>query len=293
MAGSRNSTGSGRRENGPSSERKEDLTGETGILTTMAITDIIGSIPFRLSLAGGWIDQPFVSRHNPEPPGSMVVISLEPVFPFMERSGFASSTRKTVSAIWKEGLPEKDPAELVRELYRAENRDKAEPSGSQDMAGLIYPGVSRLDYDYRHEDGVFPVHVESMTDSSVARWLESSLHLLPVGPRPDGYNPLGIKNLDGDWIRRLGRSGKACFDAITLRDIRALGAALNECMLCWETILPNTVRHPALKVDLKGILGHYQANYPGAMYSGCGGGYVIAASENEVPGTFTIKVRTS
>jgi len=29
--------------------------------------------------------------------------------------------------------------ELVRELYRAENDGKAEPSGSQDMIGLIYP----------------------------------------------------------------------------------------------------------------------------------------------------------
>ncbi|GEM_PF-6845641 len=34
-------------------------------------------IPYRLALAGGWIDQPFVSERNPEPPGSMVVISEE------------------------------------------------------------------------------------------------------------------------------------------------------------------------------------------------------------------------
>ncbi len=27
-------------------------------------------------MAGGWIDQPFVSTLNPEPPGSMVVVSL-------------------------------------------------------------------------------------------------------------------------------------------------------------------------------------------------------------------------
>jgi hypothetical protein len=29
-----------------------------------------------MALAGGWIDEPFVSRHNPEPPGFMVVVSL-------------------------------------------------------------------------------------------------------------------------------------------------------------------------------------------------------------------------
>jgi hypothetical protein len=38
-----------------------------------AAAKLIGSIPNRLQLAGGWIDQPFVSRHNPQPPGSMVV----------------------------------------------------------------------------------------------------------------------------------------------------------------------------------------------------------------------------
>ena len=31
--------------------------------------DPIGAIPYRLALAGGWIDQPFMSRHNPEPFG--------------------------------------------------------------------------------------------------------------------------------------------------------------------------------------------------------------------------------
>ena len=29
------------------------------------ITDVIGSIPYRMAFAGGWIDQPFVSLHNP------------------------------------------------------------------------------------------------------------------------------------------------------------------------------------------------------------------------------------
>jgi hypothetical protein len=40
---------------------------------------VFGHIPHRLALAGGWIDQPFVSRLNPEPPGSMAVISLDPI----------------------------------------------------------------------------------------------------------------------------------------------------------------------------------------------------------------------
>ena len=35
------------------------------------ITELVGAIPHRLQLAGGWIDQPFVSRYNTNPPGSM------------------------------------------------------------------------------------------------------------------------------------------------------------------------------------------------------------------------------
>ncbi|MEI8141033.1 MAG: hypothetical protein WCI03_14350 [bacterium] len=49
----------------------------------------LGEIPNRLQLAGGWIDQPFISRHNPKPPGSMVAVQIEPDFRPMDRSGNA------------------------------------------------------------------------------------------------------------------------------------------------------------------------------------------------------------
>jgi hypothetical protein len=64
-------------------------------------------------------------------------------------------------------------------------------------------------------------------------------------------------------------------------------------MKCWETLLPQVVRHPALRVELMPILKAYQKQYFGAMYSGCGGGYLIVASEKPVPGAFKVKVRTS
>jgi len=53
---------------------------------TPYVTEVIGAIPNRLQTAGGWIDQPFVSRLNPRPPGSMAV-ALEPAFRVMDRSG--------------------------------------------------------------------------------------------------------------------------------------------------------------------------------------------------------------
>lgn len=255
--------------------------------------DVLGRIPYRLALAGGWIDQPFISRLNPEPPGSMVVVSLRPTHWYMERSGMATGTRRVARALWGDAIPGGDPAAQVRTLYEAENRNLPDPSGSQDMVGLIYGGVSRLDYDARVGGGVFPAHIESCRDREVARWLERVLHLLPVGPRPEGYHPLEEMNPDPAWVARLGRTGRACYDAIRARDAAALGASMNACMECWERLLPGTIRHPTIRIDLKAILGHYQARSLGAMFSGCGGGYLAIVSEDPVPGAARVSVRES
>jgi hypothetical protein len=256
-----------------------------------AITDVLGRLPYRLALAGGWIDQPFVSQHNPAPPGSMVVVCVEPEFWFMERAGICIGTRNVAMRLWNGRLPEGEPDRLVQQLYEEENRGKAEPSGSQDMIGLVYPGISRLDYDFDHQGGVFPRHIESTNDPQVARWLASVLHVLPVHQRPQGYNPLEVKHLDPAWISRLGQSGRDCYDAIVARDLARLGESMNECMRCWEAILPGTVRHRTIPIDLPGLLRYYQSRYPGAMYSGCGGGYLYVVSEESVPGAFQVKVK--
>lgn len=258
------------------------------------LTDLIGRIPYRLALAGGWIDQPFVSQHNPSPPGSMVVVNIEPEFRFMDRAGICGSTRSVALKLWGGKIPEnRNRDELVRELYEAENEGKVEPSGSQDMIGLIYPGVNRLDYDYKHNRGVYPCHIESNNDPKVAEWLSRVIHILTVMPRPEGYNPLGVKNLDPKWVRRLGQAGKDCFDAIVRMDTKGFGESLNENMRCWEVLLPQNFKHPLLTLNLLELLDFYQRRYAGTMYSGCGGGYLYVISEEPVPGAFraTVKVR--
>ena len=257
------------------------------------VEKLLGAIPNRLQLAGGWIDQPFVSRHNPQPPGSMVVVQIEPNFRPMDRSGIASGTRAVAMKLWGDQLPKRPPAELARELYAAENQGKTEPSGSQDMIGLVYPGVNRLDYDFTFDGGIFPAHIESCNRVKVARWLEKMLHLIPVEPRPEGYHPLGEKNLEPQWVARLGQSGRDCFAAIVKMDGRALGASLNLNMKCWETLLPHVVRHPLIRLDLMALLKAYQKQYLGAMYSGCGVGYLIVVSHEPVPGAFKVKVRVA
>ena len=255
------------------------------------ITDVIGNIPYRIALSGGWIDQPYVSKHNPSPPGSMVVVAVEPQFRFMDRSGICGSTREIALRLWNNKLPDAPPEELVRILYETENKGKAEPSGSQDMIGIIYLGVNRLDYDVNVNEGIFPAHIESNNDPEVASWLSDVIQVVPVGPRPDGYNPLGRKSFSPEWVARLGQSGKDCYDAIVNKNLQALGAAFNECMLCWHTILPDIVEHPTLKIDLSALLKYYQSTYPGAMYSGCGGGYLYVVSNGPVPGSFRVKVK--
>jgi hypothetical protein len=256
------------------------------------LSDIIGPIPYRMAFAGGWIDQPFVSKLNPEPPGSMVVVAIEPTVRFMDRAGMATGTRKAAMRLWKDGLPrDRPPAQLVKELYAEENKHLPEPSGSQDMIGLIYPGVSRLDYDFKHEGGIFPRHIETNTDPAVARWIERVVHMIPVAPRPPGYNPLGEKRLDPKVIAQLGQAGKDCFEALVGRDLKRLGEAMNRCMACWEALLPHVVRHSTVEIDLVGLMKYYQSRYAGAMYSGCGGGYLYVVSDEPVPGSFNVQVR--
>ncbi len=255
------------------------------------LADVIGPLPYRIALAGGWIDQPFVSSANPDPPGSMVVVQVAPSFRWMDRSGICSSTRRIALELWGGAIPDRDRPLLVRELYTAENAGNDEPSGSQDMVGLVYPGINRLDYRADVEGGVFPAHIESSNDPDVAGWLSSVIHVLPVAPRPTGYSPLGRKNLNPDWIARLGRSGKHCFQAIESMDLADLGDSMNECMACWETILPDVLDHRSLTIDLRALWNVYRKKYSGAMYSGCGGGYLFVAGEEPVPGAFRFEVK--
>ena len=105
------------------------------------IPAVIGRIPYRMAFAGGWIDQPFISRLNPEPPGSMVVVGLRPYVFYMDRCGMATSTRAAALRLWNGALPDRDPAELMRELYR-----EGEPGGG---GTLRIAGHGRIDLSRR------------------------------------------------------------------------------------------------------------------------------------------------
>ena len=102
------------------------------------------SIPYRLDLAGGWLDQPFVSKYFP---GPVITISIEPTIDFNNRSGMSSSTRKKAIEIWGYRLPDEDPEKLAKILFSFENPPgKKEISGSQDSIGIVFPGMNKANY---------------------------------------------------------------------------------------------------------------------------------------------------
>lgn len=237
--------------------------------------------PYRLCLAGGWVDQPWISKIFP---GSVVVAQIKPTMDFNDRSGLATSSRNVAIKLWGDRYPEGDHELNAKLLFGAENPPGKEYiSGSQDHIGLIYPGINRLFYsgDY------WPEKIDSTTDPDICDWLTSVLHLVPLEPRPQGYDPLKIMNLEKPLIQALGESGNRCWESIINKDIIGLGRAMTDTILSWKKILPLTV--PDYVMDE--LETKYFPNYPGAITSGSGGGYVIVASEKPVEGAIGIKVR--
>ncbi len=246
-----------------------------------SLTKMELKFPYRLCLAGGWIDQPWVSKIHP---GSVVVAQIWPTMEFNDRSGLATSSRKTGIQIWGDRYPEGDHEVNAKLLFGAENPPgKMYVSGSQDHIGLLYPGINRLWY----RGGYWPEKIESTTQKEVCDWLSGVLHLIALEPRPDGYDPLKIMHLEKPLIRSLGKAGDECWEAILRKDIKGLGKSLTDTLLSWQKLLPLTVPVSVMKeMETK-----YLQDYPGAITSGSGGGYVIVASEKEIEGAIKIRVR--
>jgi hypothetical protein len=237
--------------------------------------------PFRLCLAGGWMDQPWVSEIYP---GSVVVAQIWPTMDFNDRSGLATSSRKIGIEIWGDRYPDGDFRQNARLLFGAENPPgKKYVSGSQDQIGLLYPGINRLYFN----GGYWPEKIESTTEKDICDWLSEVLHLVPLEPRPDGYDPLEVMHLEKSFIRELGEAGDSCWQSILQRDVNGLGRALTNTLLSWKKILPLTVPDWVMRE----MENKYFPFYPGAITSGSGGGYVIVVSEKEVEGAIKVKVR--
>ena len=239
-----------------------------------------GTPPYRICLAGGWMDQPFVSKLGE---GSCVVVQIEPDRVYNDRSGMATSTRKLWQAIYGDGLFAGDPTSLAKLLFGWENPPgKQYISGSQDAIGLTFPGINRLWYD----GGYWPARIDSCLDEDTIRWLERSLRLVELYERPTGYDPMLEQHITPAGVARLGDAGTRCWESILKRDVVGLGRSLSDTHAAWRAILPLTTN-----VAIDAELASYGDVSTGAITSGCGGGYVVLATEQHVPNSFAIRVR--
>jgi cytidyltransferase-like protein len=237
--------------------------------------------PYRICIAGGWIDQPWVSEIHS---GSVVVAQLWPTIDFNDRSGMATSSRKIAIELWDGKIPAGDPVRNAKLLFGAENPpDCKYVSGSQDQIGLLVPGVNRLFYD----GGFWPAKIDNSIDPDVCDWLSDVLHLVPLEPRPVGFDPIAIKNLEKQYVKALGEAGEQCWESIRKKDVKGLGRSMTQTFMMWKKILPNTVPEWVMKeMETK-----YMNNYPGAITSGSGGGYAVVVSEKAIEGAIKIKVK--
>jgi cytidyltransferase-like protein len=238
-------------------------------------------IPYRIDLAGGWLDQPSVSKFAP---GSVLTISIEPTTEFNDRSGMASSTRRKAIELWKTDIPGGDREQLARMLFSYENPPGTEViSGSQDALGIVLPGLNRLDY----AGAYWPERIESCLHEDVLSWLEAHISLVTLGPREDGFSVLSDTNINRVTAGRLAIAAERCWTAILHKDIADFGACFTESFEAQVAMFPHMADGA-----LRTVISSYQPRARGWKLSGAGGGgYLILVSDDQEHGTIRIKIR--
>jgi cytidyltransferase-like protein len=239
------------------------------------------NIPYRIDLAGGWLDQPFVSKFTT---GPVLTISLEPTVDFNDRSGMATSTRRKAVELWKTDIPGGDREQLAKVLFTYDNPPGTEViSGSQDAIGIVLPGLNRLNYNGAY----WPESIESCLREDVLEFIERHLSLVTLGPRDGSYVVLSDTDISAPGAARLARSAEECWNAMLAKDIRAFGSSFTESFEAQVAMFPHMA-----DASLRGVIERYRSSALGWKLSGAGGGgYLILVAERRVPGTMGIKIR--
>lgn len=237
-------------------------------------------IPFRIDLAGGWLDQPMVSKKFP---GAVLTISIEPTVDFNDRSGMSSSTRRKAIELWKTDLPTGDKEQLAQLLFAFENPPGTQQiSGSQDSIGIVYPGLNRLNYNGNY----WPHSIENCIDETVLKFIESHLYLVTLGPRIASYNVLENTNITIQGAKALSEAADDCWQAILNKDVTQFGKAIRDSFEAQIAMFPNMIDD-----EIKDIMQQF-SNALGWKLSGAGGGgYLILISETPIENTLQIKIR--
>ena len=238
-------------------------------------------MPYRIDLAGGWLDQPFVSKHYP---GSVITISLEPTLEFNERSGMASSTRRHAQELWGPRIPQGDYEKIAKVLFCYDNPPGTKLiSGSQDSIGLVFPGLA---YAY-YEGEYWPSRIEHRLDESLLQFVESSIYLVSLGPRFGDYDVMANTHFDREHAKALADAAEGHWQAILERDIVRFGRTMREVFDAQVALFPNVMNE-----RVAALIDEYRDCALGWKLSGAGGGgYLILVAKKTIPGAVRVLAR--
>ena len=251
--------------------------------TTSLRQGVKSHLPYRVDLAGTWIDQPYVSQHGA---GWALTISIEPTVEFMERGGMSTSTRNAARKVWPYELPAYNEEMLARLLFCFENdpENKGHVSGAQDAIGICMSGLTRHYYDGHY----WPQRIESCHDEEVLSWLESHLCLVPMFPRRQGCSVVEGKDITPAKVRDLTESADRCWDAILSRDLDGFARAFRASFDAQVAMVP-AMMQPGVQ--------EYIDRWKGCALAwkmlGAGGGGHLALVVDEIPaeGVIPVKIR--
>jgi cytidyltransferase-like protein len=249
--------------------------------TTALRTSDFCLLPYRLDLAGTWIDQPYVSKYGS---GWAITISLEPIIEYNERSGMSTSTRNAARKIWPYQLPPERPEKLAEMLFRFENEPgRSEISGAQDSIGICMPGLNRHYYEGKY----WPTRIESCHDEKTLQWLENHIYMVLLWPRPAGFNPVPDARLNEENVGYLTRAAEKCWDAILARDLQQFALHFRESFEAQVRLFPSMVNP-----DIQKVMDTYRETALAWKLAGAGGGgYLVLVAEKPMAGTMHIKIR--
>ena len=238
-------------------------------------------IPFRIDLAGGWLDQPFVSKHYP---GAVVTISIEPTLDFNERSGMATSTRNAAIELWGPRLPADKPERLAKMVFAYENPPgKQEISGSQDAIGIVFPGLA---YSY-YDGGYWPERIEHVLDGDTLTFVEQSMQLVAIGPREDNFHVLSDTIFDRERAKALADAADDLWEATLAHDFARFGAAMRRSYEAQIAMFPRMVTP-----QVAALIDQHRDHALGWKLCGAGGGgYLVLVTEREIPGAVRVVAR--
>ncbi len=239
------------------------------------------NIPYRIDLAGGWLDQPYVSKHHG---GPVLTISIEPDYDFNNRGGMSTSSRKAAIEMWHVDIPEGDRETLAKMLFRFENHPGSPyVSGSQDAIGIVMPGLNRLNYDGDY----WPTNIESVKDDDVLDFIEKNLWLIPLAPRDQKYDVLAQTDINAENAAALSQAADSCWNALLARDIDKWGAACTQSFEAQVKMFPNMVSEHVSKA-----INEYKEQVKGYKITGAGGGgYLVLINDKPIDKAIQIRIR--